>query len=465
MFGRSLTKSSDFSIGEQRSLFGHARRIKEVVKTESGGYSADDAASSANGGASVASLLGFGDKGHCATDTFRMSGGKNGNNGCVYLVFIENSTRTKESFRNAAAFHGCKVCDFDCATSSLSKGETLTDTIKMLVGYSERQTSFIIRSKWEGVCTWLDWAIGEKFCRVHDIPRPSFINAGDGQHEHPSQELLDDFTFLEHQDWKFDSIHVALIGDLWHGRTVHSKADGLRIFGDVKVDLIAPDELQMPDEYVKKMQDNGFTVEKYKSIDAYLASKKCATIWYFTRLQLERMSDEVQKKSADLRKAVTFSLEKHQSELPEGAKFYHPLPRDSRNPVIPFEVDSTPLNGWDTQSRNGYFVRTALLGMVGGHLAVDVEEEMEDVDDAEVEGCANGGEQAESAGNGGVATNNKREQMLSILRQGPPVTATGKCKHPACVSHVDNGQREVLQWIVDGKCVYCDHPIQFSKTC
>ena len=78
----------------------------------------------------------------------------------IYL--IPQGTRTKESFRNAASFHGMKVYIFDCSTSSFAKGETLTDTIKMLVGYSVGQTMFVIRSKMEGVCRWLELEIGQK---------------------------------------------------------------------------------------------------------------------------------------------------------------------------------------------------------------------------------------------------------------------------------------------------------------
>ena len=87
-----------------------------------------------------------------------------------------------------------KVNVFDAASSSLSKGETLTDTIKMLVGYSVGQTVFVIRSPWEGVCKWLSVEM-DRYCTVHNLPRASFVNAGDGKHEHPTQELLDAYTF------------------------------------------------------------------------------------------------------------------------------------------------------------------------------------------------------------------------------------------------------------------------------
>merc|ERR1719350_2708166 len=109
----------------------------------------------------------------------------------------------------------------------------------------------------------------------------------------------------------------------------------------------------------------GYTVRKFASIADYLAQERRAAIWYFTRLQLERMGDRVLNRSVELRKAVTFRQE-FVDLLPSGTKFFHPLPRDARHPTIPFWLDSTPLNGWDQQSQNGYFTRIVLLGMLGG---------------------------------------------------------------------------------------------------
>jgi len=287
----------------------------------------------------------------------------------VWLIFMEDSTRTKESFRNAAEFHGLKVNVFDCNSSSFKKSETITDTIKMLCGYSTGQSTFVVRSKLEGVCKWLEEAMSGHAKNL-GVPRPSFLNAGDGRHEHPSQEFLDQFSFLEQKGWDNSSIHLTLLGDLFHGRTVHSKVDGLKIYGKVEVDLIAPAELALPKMYEDRMREAGFTVRKFGSIAEYLEQDHISEIWYFTRLQLERMGDQVLSKADALRDAVTF---KHEfvDRLPTGTKFFHPLPRDSRHPEIPFWLDNTKFNGWDQQSQNGYFTRIILLGMVGGHLGKD----------------------------------------------------------------------------------------------
>lgn len=282
----------------------------------------------------------------------------------VYSIFIEDSTRTKESFRNAAEFHGLKVNMFDAQFSSLQKGETITDTIKMLSSYSTGQSIFIVRTKLEGVCTWLQEAITPHAASL-GIPQPSFINAGDGRHEHPSQEFLDEFSFLEQLGWDRSRIHLALIGDLFHGRTVHSKVDGLKLYGQVDVDLIAPTELALPHMYEERMVSAGYNVRKFASIEEYLEQPKVAKLWYFTRLQMERMGEKVLSKSAELRKAVTMQPS-FVDKLPANTKLFHPLPRDGRHPVLPFWLDKTELNGWDRQSQNGYFTRIVLLGMLGG---------------------------------------------------------------------------------------------------
>jgi len=261
---------------------------------------------------------------------------------------------------------------FDAKTSSFTKNETITDTIKMLCGYSIGQSIFVIRSKIEGVCTWLEEAITQ-YTSFRGFPRASFINAGDGRHEHPSQELLDEFSFLEQKGWDRSHIHLALLGDLFHGRTVHSKVDGLKLYDRVEVDLIAPAELALPRHYEDRMVAAGFKVRKFASIEAYLEQPKVATLWYFTRLQLERMGDKVLDKSTQLRQAVTMQRD-FIDRLPSGTKFFHPLPRDARHPTLPFWLDNTEFNGWDRQSQNGYFARIVLLGMLGGLFGDDFEQ-------------------------------------------------------------------------------------------
>lgn len=128
--GRTLQVVHDLNLEEQATVYDLAKELKQALRD--------------------------GDKEKI--DRFRL----NDPNVTVYLIFLENSTRTKESFRNAAAFHHCKVNVFDAATSSFKKNETITDTMKMLSGYSTDQSLFVVRSPQEGTCRWLDDCISEQ---------------------------------------------------------------------------------------------------------------------------------------------------------------------------------------------------------------------------------------------------------------------------------------------------------------
>jgi aspartate carbamoyltransferase len=332
--GRTIAVVNDLSLDEQVYLYDTTRRIKTAIQAGHDQFGRH-------------------------VDEYRINDPEFG----VYLFFLEPSTRTKESFRNAVKFHNLKVNDFHAESSSFTKQESIADTVKMLFGYSSR-SMFIIRTKQEGVCRWLETVVGD-YAEKMGMPPAPFVNAGDGKHEHPTQEFLDEFSFLEHRNWDRSHVHIALVGDLFHGRTVHSKADGLRIFREVHLDLVAPEELAMPPYYEERMLENGYHVRTFPSIEAYLKDGNPADIWYFTRLQLERMGDEVLEKADMLRDSVTFR-EEFIHRLPEGCRFYHPLPRHREHPVIPHFLDGTPLNGWDEQSMNGYFTRIAGVGMVGG---------------------------------------------------------------------------------------------------
>jgi aspartate carbamoyltransferase len=118
------------------------------------------------------------------------------------------------------------------------------------------------------------------------------------------------------------------------------------------------------------MKRNGFEVRTWPSLESYVDAPEVADTWYFTRLQLERMGDEVRDRAPELRRSVTFRRE-YLDRLPEGVRFYHPLPRHREHPVIPSFLDATPLNGWDPQSINGYFTRIVELALVAGALGED----------------------------------------------------------------------------------------------
>lgn len=333
---RSLNVIEDFSIEERRYFFKKTAELKKAIIEND----------------------------EKVMDSFRINDPDFG----IYEVFLEDSTRTKESFRNAAKFHHAKVSELLCSSSSINKGESYADTFNMLSGYSN--TIFIVRSKVEGLTRWLSEECAE-YAERNGLPyKPAFINAGDGKHEHPTQELLDEFTFLEDVGMDFSSIHVALVGDLYHGRTVHSKCDGLKVFDKVKVDLIAPEELMMPESYIDKMKENGFEVRIFSSIEEYLGQKDVALMWYFTRPQLERMGERILQKQAILREAITFRKE-FMDRVDPRTKFYHPLPRHKEHPTIPTFLDKTSFNGWERQAINGMYCRMVLLSLIAGQIGED----------------------------------------------------------------------------------------------
>jgi aspartate carbamoyltransferase len=329
--GRTLAVIEDFTLDERKYLFDHTRKLKKAFDEGNSGI----------------------------IDSYRIGDRDFG----IYEVFLEDSTRTKESFKNAAQFHQVKLNGLDVSHSSINKKESYADTFNTLCGYNNRV--FIVRSALEGVCRWLE-VNGKDFAMRNALPvPPAFINAGDGKHEHPTQELLDEFTFLEQLGWDYSHIHIALVGDLFHGRTVHSKVDGLKVFDSVAVDLVAPPELALPDYYVKRMEENGFTVRLYDSLDDYVSRGSHAPIWYFTRPQLERMGDDILRRQDELRAKITFRQEFLPS-IKGHTKFYHPLPRHKLNPTIPPALDGTELNGWETQSINGKLIRIVLLSLIAG---------------------------------------------------------------------------------------------------
>jgi len=234
--------------------------------------------------------------------------------------------------------------------------------------YSTQRSIFVIRSPVEGVCRWLETVLPEH-AKKFDVPPPAFINAGDGQNTHPLGEYLDVFSLLEQKRWDRAAIHIAMVGDLSHGRTVHSKVDGLKVFKQVRIDLVAPDVFGYPIEYRNAMRTNGFEVREFESIESYFeaAQGSIAEIWYFCQPQYKRVGDLLPSAFSELRGKVTFRPEWRQ-HLPKDVRFFQTLPRDKVHPVVPLSFDSLPLNGWDRVANNGFFLHTVLLGMLFGKL-------------------------------------------------------------------------------------------------
>eukprot|EP00418_Pyrodinium_bahamense_P100041 CAMPEP_0179025330 /NCGR_PEP_ID=MMETSP0796-20121207/7924_1 /TAXON_ID=73915 /ORGANISM="Pyrodinium bahamense, Strain pbaha01" /LENGTH=604 /DNA_ID=CAMNT_0020721337 /DNA_START=92 /DNA_END=1906 /DNA_ORIENTATION=+ len=345
--GRTIQVVADMTPDEQLYLYERARRLKAHHSSIANDLAAPPL---------------------CVVDDDDVLEKVNTPDSTVYLLFMEGSTRTRESLRNAAVFHGVKVNEFQAATSSFQKNETITDTMKMLSVYSTDRSVFVIRSPIEGVCRWLETVLPKHADRF-GIPRPAFVNAGDGRYSHPLGELVDTFSILEHLKWNRSSLHIALIGDLVHGRTAHSKVDGLRIFNSVRVDLVAPASFAYPVEYRTRMQSSGFQVRVFESLEEYLerAASSLAQVWYFYKPQFERCGDLAQDHISMLRSKVTFRLE-WQPQLPPGMCFFQTLPRDKEHPIVPLALDSSPLNRWDRVANNAYFLHIVLLGLLFGQV-------------------------------------------------------------------------------------------------
>lgn len=260
-------------------------------------------------------------------------------------LFFEPSTRTKLSFESAACRLGCDVIDVsEMSMTSISKGETLADTIRMVDAYCDL---IVLRHPYEGAAR-----LASKFSQN------PVINAGDGAGSHPTQTLLDLFTMRQSKG-SLDGLDVVLVGDLKYGRTVHSLAEALTMFG-AKLTLVAPDTLQMPDEIVSHIVEKGCRPVKTANLEEVIDK---ADVLYVTRIQKERFPDPTEyKKVAGMYRINNAMLREAMSDM----IVMHPLPRIDE--IAP-EVDSSEHAKYFQQAFNGVPVRMALLcAILGGEI-------------------------------------------------------------------------------------------------
>ena len=257
-------------------------------------------------------------------------------------LFYEPSTRTRLSFEAAMTRLGGRTLGFDEPKgASVAKGETLADTIRMVDAYSD---VIVLRHTQEGAAR----------LAAHFAAKP-VINAGDGAGQHPTQTLLDLFT-IKKEKGRIDGNHVAIVGDLKYGRTVHSLAEALSIFG-AKLTFVAPPTLQMPKEHVAHIEAKGLKPTISTSLEDALTD---ADVLYMTRIQKERFPDPAEYQKVAGAYALTKSLLR---EAKDDMIVMHPLPRVNE---ISAEVDETPHAKYFEQAFNGVPVRMALLGLVLG---------------------------------------------------------------------------------------------------
>ena len=259
-------------------------------------------------------------------------------------LFFEPSTRTEQSFRSAAQRIGMGIIGFnDLDVTSMHKGETFEDTIRIVESYSD---ILVIRHPEEGSAK-----------RAADVAEIPVINAGDGANQHPTQTMLDLYTILK-EAGKLDGITVAFMGDLKYGRTVHALSIALSHF-KVKQIFISHSSIAMPDEYPKLLKSRKVEFKVWEKLPANLEG---VDFLYQTRVQKERFTDlNEYKKIKDL-----FILDKSfKKYLDKGVKLMHPLPRLNE---MDASLDAHSNAIYFKQARNGLYVREALLALVLGRL-------------------------------------------------------------------------------------------------
>ncbi len=257
-------------------------------------------------------------------------------------LFFEPSSRTRLSFEAAMIRLGGNTIGFsDGASTSTQKGETLRDTMKILGSYADL---LVIRHPAEGAARLAAESAG--------IP---VINAGDGVGEHPTQALLDAFTVREELGY-LDGLTVTLLGDLKHGRTVHSLARLLSLY-KVKLNYVAPDILRMPAELIEELNAKGIEQTEYTNLDTCLPG---TDVLYVTRIQKERFADEAVYESVKGAYVIDPQVMKAARER---MIVMHPLPRVGE---ISPEFDKDPRAAYFRQMEYGLYVRMALLAMVLG---------------------------------------------------------------------------------------------------
>jgi aspartate carbamoyltransferase len=260
-------------------------------------------------------------------------------------LFYEPSTRTRLSFESAILRLGGQVLSVAEAKSSSSaaKGETLYDTGKMIEGYAH---AAVIRHPIVGSA--------QELADGASIP---VLNGGDGAGQHPSQALLDLYT-IQKEKGHLDDLMVTLVGDLKHGRTVHSLAPILQHFG-MRFNFVAPSELAMPAQITASLRTQGAEVTETDDLAAVVGQ---TDVLYVTRIQKERFADPAQYEALKGAYVVNNALLK---QAKPDLTIMHPLPRVDE---IAKEVDAFEGAAYFRQAANGVLVRMALLALVTGKI-------------------------------------------------------------------------------------------------
>ncbi len=261
-------------------------------------------------------------------------------------LFYEPSTRTRFSFEAAMHRLGGRVISTENAAefSSVAKGETLEDTIRIMNGYVD---VIVLRHSEVGTAK-----------RAAAVSRVPIINAGDGVGQHPSQALLDLYT-IQKEIGSIDGLKIAMVGDLAQGRTVRSLAYLLSKFKDTRMYFVAPPLLKIKEDILEHLRERGSWFTEETTLDRVLPE---VDVVYQTRVQKERFGDRV----ADYESCRGIYIINQDSLrlMKSNAIIMHPLPRLEE---IAMEVDQDRRAAYFRQAQNGLFVRMALLTVLLSH--------------------------------------------------------------------------------------------------
>jgi len=254
-------------------------------------------------------------------------------------LFFEPSTRTRLSFESAMALlGGTSVGIADAASSSIHKGETLGDTVKVISSYCD---VLVLRHSLDG---------SSRFAA--EISNKPVINAGSGTEEHPTQTIQDLFT-IKKEKKKIDGLKIGITGDLKYGRTVYSLLYGLRNY-DVDVHLISPESLRIRSDSIYDIKKE-LSYTESSNIDEYIED---LDVLYVTRIQKERFPDEEEYAKVKGSYVIGSDMVK---KMKDDAIILHPLPRIDE---ISADVDNTKQAKYFEQAEYGKYTRAALLGLI-----------------------------------------------------------------------------------------------------
>jgi aspartate carbamoyltransferase catalytic subunit len=264
-------------------------------------------------------------------------------------LFFEPSTRTRFSFESAMLKLGGAVISLEQGiSSSISKGESLTDTGRIISNYADIA---LVRHNKAGA--------SQEFSNYCTIPT---INAGDGDNQHPSQSLVDIYTiFCGHG--RLNNLNIAVVGDLKYGRTVHSLLDLLSKYPNNHINLVSTPELALDTKQINKLQNNGLNMQTTHNFTALPNIIGNIDILYCTRIQQERL-DAKENISDNTYYINPQSLIKAQPHM----TIMHPLPRINE---IDHRVDDLPYAQYFKQATYGLYIRMALLDLLVNRAKAD----------------------------------------------------------------------------------------------